>query len=837
MKFDYYYGSEADQFNFIRIPKAMVTDPLFADLSLAAKFLYGILLDRMNLSMKNKWFDEENRVYIIYQVSEVMEDMNISQKLAIKYLNELESFGLVEKKRRGLGLPSLIYVKSFLVQHDYAQKPEEGSSGTAEMGSSETVANNESVDEKETLEAPEDGECLEKVYEDTVKALEKVYPEAEKPCSFHRTAQTGSSRIVDLGSSRTAKKEVQELPVRDAQSNTNSNDTNIIKTYVSTGTAIAGLKGIAKKNATLAWLGGGSIASGGAGMAGGAVVLGGVVVGAIAIAGGLIAGARGKARLAEAKKVHAEAESAVSRMNVVITGMEGIQSVSDDYRHFISKLSGLFTPYLKEMDNIASKYQPGSDGKINYDDLSEMEQKTLHLSWLLAQLYYHILSVPLLTEQGEVDSSSRKLLQKANRDYAQLSGQATELENEKKEINELLSDAKKAFDSSSNSYYKKKQSTSELLVNGGRKRIDLWERTFSPFMKELSYFENISVNNVYPYSVTEIPIEFIFESSDAVLSYIERLKNKGEDSLGRTGLVEVALFGGEDFLSELSQLQDENDAIEQVHRHDMSLWFTGELDSSISDNIPFGEVSDYYISIVKQTIDGISGRENLAQAKEISQEVKELSGKIDTAISDFDCTVKKISKIETALKKYNKIQARCLQKIDGFREAHQMSGETVQYDLLSESEKNIFEMSFVIAKIQYTILASCILTQSNGGDVDDAALVIDTAGSAYKSFKRGLFKTVKEEDLEVGNIIWKDSADKMKVAGFATSAVCIVLMVIQLVMHNLIGFVGLGGAAMAFPIFFYFKNLSQSKLFMWRLVRIVLAFIVVLLFEIIRLVV
>ena len=57
VKFDYYYGSEADQFNFIRIPKAMVTDPLFADLSLAAKFLYGILLDRMNLSMKNKWFD------------------------------------------------------------------------------------------------------------------------------------------------------------------------------------------------------------------------------------------------------------------------------------------------------------------------------------------------------------------------------------------------------------------------------------------------------------------------------------------------------------------------------------------------------------------------------------------------------------------------------------------------------------------------------------------------------------------------------------------------------------------------------------------------------------
>ena len=68
MVFNYYYGSEADQFNFIRIPKRLITDPLFADLSLSAKLLYGILLDRMSLSMKNKWLDKENRVYIIYQI-------------------------------------------------------------------------------------------------------------------------------------------------------------------------------------------------------------------------------------------------------------------------------------------------------------------------------------------------------------------------------------------------------------------------------------------------------------------------------------------------------------------------------------------------------------------------------------------------------------------------------------------------------------------------------------------------------------------------------------------------------------------------------------------------
>ena len=122
MKFEYYYGSQADQFSFIRIPKAMLTEKTFATLSLQAKMLYGILLDRMNLSMKNGWFDSENKVFIIYQITEIQDDLGFSKKKAIDYLNELEEFGLVEKKRRGLGLPSILYVKSFLIHKDCSVK-------------------------------------------------------------------------------------------------------------------------------------------------------------------------------------------------------------------------------------------------------------------------------------------------------------------------------------------------------------------------------------------------------------------------------------------------------------------------------------------------------------------------------------------------------------------------------------------------------------------------------------------------------------------------------------------------------------------------------------------
>ena len=118
MEFNYYYGSQADQFSFIRIPKVMLTEETFSSLSIPAKVLYGVLLDRMTLSRKNAWFDEENRVFIIYQIGEIQEDLGFTKKKAMELLSELERFGLLEKKRRGHGLPNILYVKSFMTGLD-----------------------------------------------------------------------------------------------------------------------------------------------------------------------------------------------------------------------------------------------------------------------------------------------------------------------------------------------------------------------------------------------------------------------------------------------------------------------------------------------------------------------------------------------------------------------------------------------------------------------------------------------------------------------------------------------------------------------------------------------
>lgn len=116
LRFDYYYGIEAEQFSFYRVPRLLIKDERFKELSSDAKLLYGLMLDRMALSIKNGWFDEENRAYIHYTLDNIMEDLGCAREKCSKVIAELDSkkgIGLIEKKRQGLGKPDIIYVKNF----------------------------------------------------------------------------------------------------------------------------------------------------------------------------------------------------------------------------------------------------------------------------------------------------------------------------------------------------------------------------------------------------------------------------------------------------------------------------------------------------------------------------------------------------------------------------------------------------------------------------------------------------------------------------------------------------------------------------------------------------
>ena len=114
--FEFYKGHESDQFSFYRIPKQLVKDKRFSALSDAAKILYGLLLDRMGLSARNGWIDENDHVFIIYTIEQIREDLGWGRDKAINAMAELDSrkgIGLIERVKRGLGKPDIIFVKNF----------------------------------------------------------------------------------------------------------------------------------------------------------------------------------------------------------------------------------------------------------------------------------------------------------------------------------------------------------------------------------------------------------------------------------------------------------------------------------------------------------------------------------------------------------------------------------------------------------------------------------------------------------------------------------------------------------------------------------------------------
>lgn len=119
--FAYFYGKEGDSYSFYRIPKILFLEDRFKELTCEAKLLYGLMLDRMSLSMKNDWFDAKNRAYIYFSIADAMEMLGCKRSKAIATMQELDSekgIGLIEKVKQGVGRPDRIYVKNFIKTTD-----------------------------------------------------------------------------------------------------------------------------------------------------------------------------------------------------------------------------------------------------------------------------------------------------------------------------------------------------------------------------------------------------------------------------------------------------------------------------------------------------------------------------------------------------------------------------------------------------------------------------------------------------------------------------------------------------------------------------------------------
>ena len=193
----------------------------------------------------------------------------------------------------------------------------------------------------------------------------------------------------------------------------------------STGTAIASLSGVAATNATLAWFGGGALTAGGLGMAGGTLVLGGIVVGPVLAAAGLIMNAKADENLASAEVTAARAETAVEKMAVMTDFMKKTASIAENYSDFLVRFRSAFYPVVNEMKYMEQRTRQkqkrmlydSDDEKIDFNSLTEAEQKKIHQAWLMAQIMCSVLSEPLLTPAGELASEAQTTLRNARNVY------------------------------------------------------------------------------------------------------------------------------------------------------------------------------------------------------------------------------------------------------------------------------------------------------------------------------------------------------------------------------------------------------------------------------------
>ena len=187
MNFDYIYIEQSEDYSFYRIPKRLFTEEMFEDLSVEAKVLYGLLLDRISLSRENGWIDENKRVYVFFKIETLKNGLRCGNTKACKLFNELESFGLIERKFRGQGKPSIIYVKDFsrfpnwelkLSQNENSKIPKERIQDFSKRDSNNTKNNETKINDTNPILSAdkdvEDREIYRQILFDQME-IEKLY--------------------------------------------------------------------------------------------------------------------------------------------------------------------------------------------------------------------------------------------------------------------------------------------------------------------------------------------------------------------------------------------------------------------------------------------------------------------------------------------------------------------------------------------------------------------------------------------------------------------------------------------------------------------------------------
>lgn len=146
-------SDEIVKYQFYMIPKQLFTDEIYKHLSIDAKLIYALFIDRLELSRKNNWINERGEVFLIFKRIDIAAILNLTDKTVSSAIKELKNVNLIDEERQGLGRPNLIYIgklktdnqestkTDFLNRKNYGSGEEIFSAQTSKISDSVPVKN------------------------------------------------------------------------------------------------------------------------------------------------------------------------------------------------------------------------------------------------------------------------------------------------------------------------------------------------------------------------------------------------------------------------------------------------------------------------------------------------------------------------------------------------------------------------------------------------------------------------------------------------------------------------------------------------------------------------
>ncbi len=400
------------------------------------------------------------------------------------------------------------------------------------------------------------------------------------------------------------------------------------------------------------------------------------------------------------------------------------------------------------------------------------------------------------------------------------------------EIKELLDSAQSMYDTARKEFEAQKSKTAKCLDKLGNIKLNSWANEMRSFSEVYKAFGNAAPNGQVDINArfagsNEVPAKILFDIQKASTNAKEAMLT-GAAAAGTAAVVGVAAYGGAAMFGKASTGTAIADLSGAAQKNATLAWFGGGAKASGGLGISGGKIMLAGLMAlpalgVASLITNAKGKRKLEEAKQVHAESKKASGDLKKMTAEMNRIAEMSDDYSAFIKKFNKRFKSIIGMLEQIKEEH--DDGAILAESLSLSEQKAINLSWEMAQIYYKILETPIL-DFQGNVSGESAATLKFAKTMLKQFRKETYRMTGEDAL-ISNVFWKSEANKMIAVNFAVMAILLLVGIIMLI-NTLKGALIILCAAIVFPLFFKYRDMSASKLYRWRLARLLVGTILAL---------